>query len=235
MTKKIESAPREHFALDAFGESKNDTLKSELKRILDDAQIADEATVLKLIVEAITSKYVEPDAIEQAVYQTINQYENKLRVFSIAAANRQLKRITNLIGMVEDIEGTLGQPEFYKYMEPKDLIRLYAVAQGNLSASMDYVKNVINYRVELVNAQKSMNPVEKEELQALSQLPKLEPQQRDRIRRLIQGIRTEIIDEGPGISGDEEYVLNTTENSVSKDDEMAELERDLFAAEHAET
>lgn len=166
-------------------------VKDTIRRLLN-RPISDEKKVLETIVDAITSHYVDPRLVEQAVRQSVFNYENQLRVFMVAAANTQLRRLLRLITHIEDIEEEIFKRERFSGMKDQDLIRTYAAAQANLNTGLDYVKQVVDMRLELAKAQGSLADVvmnrEREELNALSGLPTLNPQQRDRCRRIIEGM-----------------------------------------------
>lgn len=172
--------------------TQEEDIKLQVQRLLS-RPVNDEKRALEIIVEAITSKYVDSSLVEQIVKQTVFNYETKLRVFAIAAANRQLNRILRLITILDDLEEELGKPERFRGMDDKELVKLYAVVQSNLSTSLDYVKKVIDFRLELQQAQASMlSPTEKENIDAMSGLPTLDASQRDKVRRLIQGIAEDV-------------------------------------------
>ena len=172
--------------------TQEEDIKLQVQRLLS-RPVNDEKRALEIIVEAITSKYVDSSLVEQVVKQTVFNYETKLRVFAIAAANRQLNRILRLITILDDLEEELGKPERFRGMDDKELVKLYAVVQSNLSTSLDYVKKVIDFRLELQQAQASMlSPTEKESIDAMSGLPMLDSHQRDKVRRLIQGIAEDV-------------------------------------------
>jgi len=172
----------------------DDDIREQVGRILRNRSIADERKVLEVITDAITAKYTDPQMLEQAVKQTLYKYENKLRVFAIAAAQRQLGRIMRLIDTLDSLEAELGSPHRFAGMDNQDLIRLYTVTQANLNNSLDYVKKVIDFKIELAQAQSSlMTAQQKEEIDAMSGIPSLNPQQRDRVRKIVQGMADEII------------------------------------------
>jgi hypothetical protein len=165
----------------------------EVRRLLA-LPISDEKKVMEGLVDAITEQHTKPELVEQAVRQTVHKYENKLRVFAIAAANRQLRRIIRLIDTLDVMEEELNDPGRLAGMESKDLIRLYSVTQGNLTTSLDYVKKVLDMRMELAQAMGAMSSKEQDEIETLSGLPTLNSTQRDKVRRLISGMTEEVID-----------------------------------------
>jgi hypothetical protein len=176
--------------------AKDDDVDKEVRRLLA-RPISDEKVVIETLVDAITEKYAKPELVEQAVKQTIHKYENKLRVFSIAAANRQLRRILRLIDTLDVMEEELNDPDRLAGMKDQDLIRLYSVMQGNLSTALDYVKKVVDMRMELAQATSAiMSAKEQEEIDALSGLPTLDSTQRDKVRRLISGMTEDVMKVG---------------------------------------
>lgn len=169
----------------------------EVRRLLS-LPISDERKVMEVLVDAITEKHQNPELVEQAVKQTIHKYESKLRVFAIAAANRQLRRIVRLIDTIDAMEQEIEDPTRLASMDNKDLIRLYSVTQGNLTTALDYVKKVMDMRMEMAVAVGAiMSSKEQEEIETLSGLPTLSSTQRDKVRRLISGMTEEIIDIEP--------------------------------------
>lgn len=173
-------------------EKSENEIKDEINRLLN-RPISDTSKVVEIIVDAITSKWVDPSLVDQAVKQTVSNYENKLRVFAIAAANRQLKRIMRLINLLDDIEDEIDVR--YPTMKDQDLIRLYITAQANLNTSLDYIKKVMDFRLELGNAQASMITAQQQIDVDATGVPILNVAQRDRVRRVVQGIRDHIINE----------------------------------------
>jgi len=80
--------------------------------------------------------------------------------------------------------------------------------------ALDYVKKVIDFRMELAQATSSLlSAKDREEIEALSGLPTLEPQQRDRIRRLLQGMAEEVIDMPAEIPEEEEAEIVEAEDN----------------------
>jgi hypothetical protein len=183
-------------------------IRDTVQRLLD-RPISDENKVLEIIVDAITSHYVDPKLVERAVRQSVYNYENQLRVFMVAAANTQLRRMLRLISYINECEEELfnrkdkatGEKRLAG-MKDQDLIRAYASAQANFNHGMDYVQKVVDMRLELAKAQGSLADTvmnrEREELNALSGLPTLNTQQRDRCRRIIEGMVDNIKDMNEG-------------------------------------
>ena len=172
-----------------------DDVRAAIRRIVGNRSIEDEEVVIQTIVKAVTNKYVTPELIEQAVRQTIDNYETKLRVFAIAAANRQLNRILRLINLLDDLEQEFEQPGRFMHMEDKELIKLYAIMQANLTTSLDYVKKVIDFRMELGKAQASLiTTPQHDKIKGATDIPSLNASQRDRVRKLIQGLVDESLE-----------------------------------------
>lgn len=182
-----------------------DDLERTLSRLLS-RPIQDEDKVLEVIVGAITAKYTDPGLVSQAVKQAIQNYENQLRVFMVAVANRQLARILRLMRSLDEIENLIANPEVIAKMEPRDLIKAYALQQSNLMSSLDYVKKVADMRIELATAQaaiaNSLTTREVEEINALSGLPKLSPQQRGNVRRIVEGLVRDIAEDDKNLETD---------------------------------
>ena len=170
-----------------------DEIKSTVERLLN-RPIDDERRVLEIIAEAITSKNVSPSLVEQAVKQSVYKYETKMRVFAIAAANRQIPRILRLIDTLDMLEEELGDPSRYASMKDQDLLRLYVATQANLNNSLDYIKKIIDFRMEATQAQAALLTAQEKEQVDATGLPTLDAQQRDRVRKIIKGMAEEIID-----------------------------------------
>jgi hypothetical protein len=176
------------------GSSPEEEIRTEISRLLN-RPIADDRKVLEIITDAITAKYVDPSLVEQAVKQSVHQYETQLRVFAISVAKRQLRRVLKLIDILDQYEDELNDPETIRNLEAKDLVRLYGIFQANLNTSMDFIKRVTDQRIELAHAQAAiLTATEKEEMETLSGLPTLDSQQRDKIRRILQGVVSEVTD-----------------------------------------
>lgn len=156
--------------------------------------IRDEKEVARLIVDGITAKEVDEVLVDQAVRQTVSNYETKLRVFAISVANRHVGRILRLLDTIDDLEQELSNPDRFADMESKDLLRLYTATQANLTSSLDFVKKVMDQRIELQHAESALISVRQNMVQSQDELPGLNPEQRDRVRRLIQGMANEIIE-----------------------------------------
>jgi hypothetical protein len=166
-------------------------LENQLRRLID-RPIQNEHRVLEILVEAILSKSTDLPLIEKAVKQTVLNYEMQLRVFMVGVANRYLSRCLRLITQLDQIEERLNDPDTLKTMNSKDLIKVYSLAQSNLTASLEYVKKVVDMRLELQQAQAAVTNTitgrELAELEAISGLPKLSTQQRDTVRKIVEGL-----------------------------------------------
>lgn len=170
-------------------------LESELKRLLD-RPIDDEKKVLEILVGAITSKYTDPSLVRQAVKQAVFNYENQLRVFMVAVANAQLARVVRLINLIDKLEEKFSGEDVIDRMQPRDLIKLYALQQSNLVTSLDYIKKIADMRIELQQAQAAITNTltsrEISEINTLSGLPSLSAQQRSSVRMLVENIMSDI-------------------------------------------
>jgi hypothetical protein len=171
--------------------SAEDDIRAQIERLLD-RPINDEDRVVEIIVDAITSHYAEPELVKQAVRQAVNQYEVQLRIFMIANAKQQLRRITRLIKLSEKMEEMFEQPPVMAAMEPKDLVQLYAKIQGNIKEGLTYIKSVVDQRMEQQVAQAAMltamhggEPVKSK---SASKIRDLDSQQRDKVRRIVDGL-----------------------------------------------
>jgi hypothetical protein len=165
---------------------------------LSNPPISDEKKLLEIVVNAVTSKSVDPILVKQAVTQAVFNYENQLRVFMVAAANAQLARIIRLIQLIDRIEERVEKGDFVNELEPKDLLRLYALHQANLTNSLDYIKKIADMRLEMHQAESAISSAmtnsELEEVKNLSGLPKLTAKQRTSVRRLIENMSASMID-----------------------------------------
>jgi hypothetical protein len=107
----------------------------------------------------------------------------------VAVAHTQLRRILRLIQSIDRTEEELMREETLQCMRPSDLIKAYALQQSNLMQSLDYVKRIVDMRVELQQATAaitaSLSPTDVQEITTLSGLPKLDSQQRNTIRVLV--------------------------------------------------
>lgn len=180
--------------------AQDDAIRTEIDRLLS-RPIADEGKVLEIIVQAITSKYAQPELVERAVKQAIFNYETQLRIFQIATAKRQLSRIVRLMEMTEQIEEVAMSPAMLAAMEPKDLVALYGKAQASVKDGLDYIKKVVDMRIEATQAQAAMMSTisarETEQIDSAG-IGSLSSQQRDKVRRIVDGIVENITDINTG-------------------------------------
>lgn len=167
-----------------------DAVRNEIDRLLN-RPIADEGKVLEIIVQAITSKYTQPELVERAVRQAVFNYETQMRIFQIATAKRQLARITKLINMTESMEDYIMSPEMMSKMEAKDLINMYGKASQAVKDGLDYIKRVVDARIEATAAQAAMMAtINQREVESvdIAGISSLTSQQRDKVRRIVDGI-----------------------------------------------
>lgn len=177
-----------------------DSIKDEIDRLLN-KPIANESKVLEIIVDAITNKYSDPSLVEKAVRQSVFNYETQMRIFQIAAAKRQLNRIVKLINMTEALEDHAMSPDVIAQMEMKDLINLYGKAQTAVREGLDHIKKVVDMRIEATAAQTAMmSTINQRETETvdMSGISNLTSQQRDKVRRLVDGIVDDIDDLNTG-------------------------------------
>jgi len=169
---------------------KEDAVKSEIDRLLS-KPIDDEGKVLEIIVQAITSKYAQPEVVEKAVRQAVFNYEVQMRIYQIAIAKRQLSRIVRLMNMTESMEQFVMSPEVMAKMEAKDLINLYGKANTAVKDGLEYIKRVVDARIEATAAQTAMmETINQREVATvdIAGISNLTTQQRDKVRRIVDGI-----------------------------------------------
>lgn len=168
-----------------------DEIRSQIERLLD-RPINDEDRVVEIIVDAITSHYANPELVKQAVRQAVNQYEVQLRIFMIANAKKQLRRVMKLMKLSEQMEDAFEKPAVMASMEPKDLVQLYSKIQGNIKESLTYIKSVVDMRLEQQVAQAAMITAmhggEQIKSKSASKIRDLDSQQRDKVRRILDGL-----------------------------------------------
>jgi hypothetical protein len=173
-------------------------IRAQIERLLD-KPINDENKVLEIIVDAITSHYADPSQVEQAVRQAIYQYEVQMRVFMIANAKAQLRRVMRMMKLAEKMEEQFDNPLVLAQMEPKDIVALYARIQGNIKQSLDYIKGVVDMRIEQQVAQAALTAAtsDKSKPQTASRVQDLDSQQRDKVRRIFDGLMEGIVNITP--------------------------------------
>lgn len=178
--------------------SDNDNLEETITNALENP-LRDASATLDTIVRAIINHSVDRNKVEAAVKLTINNYENQLRVFMIAVANSHLPRISRLLNICDELETQLQSEKIIKDMDAKDLLKSYALMQSSLVMSLDYVKKIADMRMELQQHQSaitsSMTNREMIEIDAMSGLPKLDSNQRSRVRTVIEGMLSAIKEE----------------------------------------
>jgi MFS superfamily sulfate permease-like transporter len=172
----------------------DEDIRAQIERLLD-KPINDENKVLEIIVDAITAHYADPTQVEQAVRQAIYQYEVQMRVFMIANAKAQLRRYMRMMQLADKIEERFEDPRVLAIMEPKDIVALYAKLQGNIKQSLDYIKSVVDMRIEQQVAQAALTAAthEMSKPQTASRIQDLDTQQRDKIRRIFDGLMEGVV------------------------------------------
>lgn len=169
-----------------MGSNPPEDLEEVLRNLLNDP-IRDEVAVLRIIIEAITSKCTDTHLIEQAVTQVMHNYENHLRVFMVAAANTHLARVARLSENISKLEDKFSDPSALD-LEDKDYIRLYSQQQKSMMESLDYIKKVADMRIEQAAALGSTANVSGRDLDKINKIGQLSPFQRDRVRKIIDAV-----------------------------------------------
>jgi hypothetical protein len=168
--------------------SKNENIDVILSKLLNQP-IDDESQVLTIITEAILNKSIDPKLVSQAVRQVINQYENKLKVFTIGVAQLQLKRILNLIEILDNMDDQLKNSSKTTLMEDKDFIRMYATVQTSMVQALTFIKEASTTQLDIdkdkVELSGSGIVIEEEPAIKL-----LNANQRDRVRKVIEVIES---------------------------------------------
>lgn len=169
--------------------------KNTLPTLRNKVNLTDPLEVLELLKDAILRRPVDKEETAAALRQILKSYEQQNRVFMIAAANAELPRVVRLMQFLHDAEVELFQDERLADTSTKELIKLYALGQANLLASLDNVKKVADMRLDAMRAAGGAVGVEKlfsmdkdDEVNALAGLPALDSQSRDRVRKLISGL-----------------------------------------------
>lgn len=158
-------------------------IQAALTKLLDQP-LADEKQVLQILIEAVVNYSVDPTVLRKALQQTINNYETNLRVIMIAIANTKLKRIFRMINLLDKMEEELATPARIRLMEDKDFIRAYATVQTSLMQSLDYVKKIVDMRVETQQAESAiMANLTSTETTASAQV--ISKSSREKLRRII--------------------------------------------------
>jgi hypothetical protein len=146
--------------------------------------IDDPLEALRIVENAISRKEVDPEMVVIALRQVLSEYEQQLRVFSIAAARAEIPRVVNLLKFVSELESRTFDPVRLETMTDKDLIRLYTLSQAALTTSLDNIKKVADMRLEMLQAgakPESMLSTAAEELAPFA----LDAPKRERIRNII--------------------------------------------------
>ena len=178
-------------------------------QIVDTPQLDDPLEVLALLKDAILNKSYDKAAVAEALRQVLGQYEAKNRLFLIAAANAELPRILRLLTFLQECEEELFTPGRIDGASTKDLIKLYALAQSTTMAGLDNVKKVADMRLDIMRAAgggdglNSLFGDKENEINPLKDLPGLDPQSRDRVRRLVTGLVDSVLDDDSVSENDE--------------------------------
>jgi hypothetical protein len=180
--------------------------------------LTDPLEILNLLKDAILRKPVDQADAAAALRQVLKNYEQQNRVFLIAAANAELPRVVRLMEFLHACEGAMFEDDRLKDASTKELIRMYALAQANLLASLDNVKKVADMRLDALRAAggsagaEKLFQMEDKELDAIAGLPTLDAQGRDRVRKLVTGL-IEAIEKDDSVAPDEDDDESSTDNS----------------------
>ena len=165
---------------------KNENIEVVLSKLLN--QPLDDATqVVTIISDAILNKSIDPVLVSKCVRQVISQYENKLKVFTIGIAQLQLKRILNMISILDNMDEQLQKSSKIDLLEDKDFIRLYATMQTSLMQILTYVKETSTMSLDIKDLDKQLSGNGKEESKE-STFKMLNAKQRDNVRKVIEVI-----------------------------------------------
>lgn len=175
---------------------KNDTLDDpEIE--LSDFDLDDPLQVLDLLKSAIIKKgsSINKRDVSAALQHVLDKYEQKNRIFLIAAANAELPRIVRLMSFLSTCEVAMFDDKTLEKASVQQLITMYKLAQTNLVTGLDTVKKVADMRLDALRAaggaegvEKVFNTEDEGALNALSGLPSIDSQSRDRIRKLLTGL-----------------------------------------------
>ena len=172
--------------------------------------LSDPLEVLEILKDAILKRPVDRDTAATALKQVLKNYEQQNRVFLIAAANAELPRVVRLMSFIHLCEDMMFSPKRLEAASNKELIRMYALAQAHLLSGLDNVKKVADMRLDALRAAGGAASVEKmfgasddKELDDIAGLPTLDPQSRDKVRKLVTGL-IDSIDKDDAIQDNEE-------------------------------
>lgn len=147
---------------------------------------------LEVIARAVTQDDIDKEEVAKTVRATVNSYELELRIFAVAAAKRQVGRVVRLLNMLdhmeEEFDARLKDPEKRGAIDTAALLKLYATSQGNLSSTLEFIKRVMDQRIEVEQAQSVLNPLAKVADQN-KDMP-LRPSERHRMRTLLEGAKS---------------------------------------------
>lgn len=169
--------------------SSEDKVRETIQRVLT-KPLQDEDRVLEIIVDAITNRYTDKSLVERAVRQAVANYEVQMRIYMIAIAKAQLRRIQKLMNSISTIEENLTDPVMLAKIaaiKPEGIIQLYANAQRSLRDSLAYIKTVVDQRLEVQTAEAALIQMQSNE-GASPAVRALLPQQRDKVRRILDGV-----------------------------------------------
>lgn len=151
--------------------------------------LSDPNQVLDLLIDAITYVQTDPRQVRVAVNQTIHHYQNKFAVFSMAIANTQLRRIFKMIQSLDRLEEGLNERR--DGMSDDNLIRAYSAMQTTLLKSLDYIKQVSEIKLSIEDARNISQEIDEiSEDSELEDLKLLTPQKRNRIRQIIDILKS---------------------------------------------
>lgn len=162
----------------------SEDLTKVLKAVLD-RPFDDEKQVLSLLVDAILYKVTDTALIDSVVKQTVDNYENKLRVYMIGVAHSQLRRITRMLAMLERIEEEIDTNRC-NLMKDSELLKCYETTQTALVKSLEYVKKVADMRIEADQAHEAIMVSKPKEEEAEQQFMFISPTARNRLRKVLE-------------------------------------------------
>lgn len=152
--------------------------------IQDRIQVSD--NILKLIVDFVSAKSVDPEAVRDALEKTYNHYENQLRIFLIAVAKGKIDRFLRYLKFVDQVEDRLFNSDRLENASTTQLIRTYALAQGYMANDLTYIKQIADMGLEIQKVLGVLNkPFDKELTDSLLGIPHLDASIRSKIRDVL--------------------------------------------------
>lgn len=143
---------------------------------------------------------VTHDEARTAIERIMSQHEAQLKIFLVGVAKSRMNRVLRLMEIIDASEHELlGNADRIQEATTYELTRIWQMAQSTVATDLDFIKQVIDMRATKEEVPATIvnilgNPTN-DQLDAARDIPTLEPQQRAKIRNIIDRLLTNGKDE----------------------------------------